>query len=177
MKVLSIHGYKSDPYNSLYDALRSNGITDIVAPVMDYDTTAPGILFAMLQRLYHEEQPDIVCGSSMGGYFSALLSATTGCRALLVNPCMTPYIILPRLGAKNEAFVRGYMQLSAHLAGLRNAYAILADQDELIESHDFTAFLLGEGHSIYVPGGHHRGSSLPLKELIRDYGETFFAQG
>lgn len=174
MKVLNLHGYGSNPHNGFFSALAAYHVQDILLPVLDYDRQAPAAIFNKLMALCRAEQPDAITGSSMGGYFAALLSGVTGTRAVLVNPCMFPAMTLPRIGMRKQTFIRQYLQLSAHLAGLENAYAIIGGQDDLIDYHDFTQFLLPPGHCIIVPEGGHASSTLPLSELLEVYGKTLF---
>lgn len=174
MKILNIHGYGGTPENGFYHALREYGVSEIISPGFDYDRQSPGAVWIQLNALFDQEQPDAVTGSSLGGYYAALICAVKGTRALLVNPCLIPQLTLPRLGFRERSFIREYMQLGAHLGVLKNAYAILGGQDDVVDYHDFTRFLLPEGHCIIVPGGGHRGSSLPLTDLLRSYGDTFF---
>ena len=176
MKVLNLHGYGSQPHNGLFYALAAYKVQDILLPVIDYDKEPPAAIFNKLMALCREEDPDAVTGSSMGGFFASLLSSATGVRAVLVNPCMTPHIILPRLGMRDKNFVKQYLQLGAHLAGLENAYAILGGRDELLDTHDFTQFLLPEGHSIIAPEGGHPSSTMPLSEIFETYGKTLFGK-
>lgn len=176
MKILNLHGYGSDPHNGFFYALVRYRASEILIPAINYDREAPGAIFSRLMQLCREEEPDVITGSSMGGFFAALLSGTMGIRAVMVNPCMFPAITLPRIGLRNGRFIRQYLQLSGHLAGLENAYAVIGGRDELIDYHDFTQFLLPTGHCIIVPEGGHASSTLPLYELLETYGETFFGK-
>ena len=174
MKILNLHGYGSNPHNGFFHALVKYRVSDILLPVIRYDEEAPSAIFTRLVQLCREEEPDAITGSSMGGYFAALLSSTMGLRAVMVNPCMFPAITLPRIGMRDGGFLRQYLQLTGHLAALENAYAIIGGQDDVIDYHDFTQFLLPPGHCIIVPEGGHASSTLPLGELLETYGETFF---
>ena len=176
MKVLNLHGYGSNPHNGFFYALAKYRVSEILLPAIDYDKENPSTIFARLMQLCREEEPDVITGSSMGGYFAALLSAATGIRAVMVNPCMFPAITLPRIGMREPLFIRQYLQLSGHLAALENAYAIIGEQDDLIDYHDFTQLLLPTGHCIIVPEGGHASSTLPLSELLETYGATFFGK-
>lgn len=174
MKVLNLHGYGSQPENGMYHALVRYGVSEFMLPMIDYSREAPAEIFNRLLLLCQQDNPDVLTGCSMGGFFAALLSSVTGKRAVLVNPCVTPHIILPRLGTRDRAFARQYLQLGAHLTGLRNAYALLGGKDDLLDTHDFVQFLLPEGHSIVLPEGGHPSSTMPLDEVFAAYGKELF---
>lgn len=174
MKILNLHGYGAQPHNGFFYALAEYHAGEILLPAIAYEREAPTDILGKLLALCRTEKPDVVTGSSMGGFFAALLSCETGTRAVLVNPCMFPQITLPRIGMRNPAFVRQYMQLSAQLVTLENAYAIIGGKDELITYHDFTQFLLPPGHSIIAPEGGHASATMPLADIFETYGEILF---
>lgn len=54
----------------------------------------------------------VLVGSSLGGYFSTLVSNHTGCPALLLNPSTQPHITLQRFADKSESTDSGKEALS-----------------------------------------------------------------
>lgn len=69
--LLYIHGY-----GSTGQALKAQMLREmfpevcVVAPTLDYDHESPRQLYQRLQALIADECPDMLIGSSMGGYYS-----------------------------------------------------------------------------------------------------------
>lgn len=74
MKILNIHGYHGSPKNSAYQALEALGC-EIIAPALDYDNVSPEHIFANLKFILVNKRPDIIVGTSLGGFYAAVLSA------------------------------------------------------------------------------------------------------
>ncbi|MDE7379738.1 MAG: hypothetical protein K2N14_01680, partial [Clostridia bacterium] len=88
----------------------------------------------------------------------------TGLPARLVNPCLMPFITLPKLGYSGD--ICGYIGLFGRFSKISqdNIRAILGGQDEVISYHDFTRRVI-KNHVVY-PEGKHSGATLPLKEYF-----------
>ena len=82
--VIYFHGLESSPGGIKTEFLKQE--TDFVeAPAMDY--TQKGIFEEWLDYVKTEE-PDLLIGSSMGGYFAMALSSHTGIPVLVFNPAI-----------------------------------------------------------------------------------------
>lgn len=82
--VIYFHGLESKPGGIKVKFL--NDTIDIVeSPAMDYTQT--GIFNKWLEYV-KTEQPDLIIGSSMGGYFALALSSHTGIPVLAFNPAI-----------------------------------------------------------------------------------------
>ena len=82
--VIYFHGLESSPGGIKVDFLKQE--TDFIeAPAMDY--TKEGIFEEWLDYVKTEE-PDLIVGSSMGGYFAIALSTWTGIPVLVFNPAI-----------------------------------------------------------------------------------------
>lgn len=175
MRVLSIHGYGAKAMNTASTALLKNGYEPI-SPQLDYSEQPPSEILRLLMDTYEQEQCSAVIGSSMGGFFASQVCALKGCKAVLINPCMTPFVVMPRLGTKHRIFVSEYLNLMSNIARLKpeNVHVILGGRDDVIDTHDFTKFYIGEENCITIPEGGHAGSTLPLESIISQYGEIFF---
>ena len=133
-----------------------------------------------------EPSNTVLVGSSLGGYFSTLVSNHTGCAALLLNPSTQPHITLQRFADESvlidsgkEAMSEDYVlhstaggwditnadlqwfeenQLSA--INYPNKVAVLLKEgDELLSAELSKAFYQMQGASVTVQiGGDHRFS-------------------
>ena len=82
--VIYFHGLESPQGGIKVDFLKQE--TDFIeAPAMDY--TKKGIFKEWLDYVKTEE-PDLIVGSSMGGYFAIALSTWTGIPVLVFNPAV-----------------------------------------------------------------------------------------
>jgi len=82
-KVVYLHGLESPQGGPKVDYLSSKYI--VHAPKMDYFDNAKNIFNEQLQ-LVKEFKPDLIIGSSMGGYFADMIGSHIGCDLLLFNP-------------------------------------------------------------------------------------------
>ena len=84
MKVWYLHGLESSQGGPKVDFL--NEVADeVFAPEMDYQRAD---LFPELLKKAQNEMPDLIVGSSMGGYYADALGSHTGTEVLLFNPAL-----------------------------------------------------------------------------------------
>lgn len=101
MNIIYIHGLDSDANSTKGILLESYGQqhhADINVYRPDLNS-APEQVFEQLVKLVTElntEDKTVLIGSSLGGYFSTLVSNHTGCPALLLNPSTQPHVTLQR---------------------------------------------------------------------------------
>ena len=101
MNIIYIHGLDSDANSTkgiLLESYCQQHDTDITVYRPDLNS-APEQVFEQLVRLVTElnrEDKTVLVGSSLGGYFSTLVSNHTGCPALLLNPSTQPHVTLQR---------------------------------------------------------------------------------
>lgn len=101
MNIIYIHGLDSDA-NSTKGILLESYCQQHHADINVYRpdlNSAPEQVFEQLVRLLTElntEDKTVLIGSSLGGYFSTLVSNYTGCPALLLNPSTQPHVTLQR---------------------------------------------------------------------------------
>lgn len=165
MKIMNIHGYRGDPHNSAYRALDNLGC-DMLSPAFDYDNELPENVTDKLLNIINSNNIELIVGTSLGGFYAAVLSARTGLPAILVNPCLLPFLHLPRLGYDGN--IAPFIPLFGELSELRvnNVSVIVGGSDEVIDTHDFTKNLLQNSRFRVVPEGKHSGSTLPLREYF-----------
>ncbi|MGP5336894.1 YqiA/YcfP family alpha/beta fold hydrolase [Psychrobacter maritimus] len=117
MNVIYIHGLDSDANSTkgklLEDYCRQyHSDINILRP--DLNKTPDQVfrqILSLIEGLKHNDNIEdekfkssntVLVGSSLGGYFSSLVSNHTGCPALLLNPSTQPHVTLQRF-AKDSA--------------------------------------------------------------------------
>ena len=159
MKILNIHGYKGNSANSAYSALHELGYKTI-SPAIDYDHTETDEIFGFLENIISEQKPDAVVGTSLGGHSGHSVLSD------YVNPCLMPFVTLPRLGFEGDImpFVKEFSKL--HKISTDNVYAITGKCDEIIDYHDFTKKMFENKYYREILNGKHSGATLPLNEYF-----------
>ncbi len=159
----------------------------------DFEGLVEDMLFEWNQ--YLDQSYDVVfMGSSMGGFASEYLAMKTGCRAIMINPAITPSKLLPQFIGVTENSETGqayhwdqghcdqYRQYEKELENTNQAIdrTILLDMaDELIDAKN-TLFKYQEKETAnvvtYDGGSHsfeHIREALPtIERLIFDAGST-----
>ncbi len=178
MKILNIHGYQGNAANSAYEALRECGF-DIISLQIDYDRTSPEYVMQLMNSQFTNNFCNAVVGTSLGGFYAALISAKNECPCVLINPCLMPFLHLPRLGYMSDDGVMEYIRLFSGLADvdINHVSTIIGGQDELIDTHDFTRQIFQNERYIVVPDGKHSGATMPLKDIFKDHIDVFFDEG
>lgn len=164
MRILNIHGYQGDAHNAAYSALKEVGgdDLDIISPAVDHDKTPPEEVIKLFRDIIDEKKPDILAGTSLGGFYAAVLSAEYDLPVLLVNPCLLPFDVLPKLGYSGD--IRTYMKLFGRLMKLKseNVCTVVGEKDEIIDTPEITRSMLFNDRFISVPEGMHSGATLEL---------------
>ena len=164
--ILNIHGYGGSAQNSAYIALLSLGC-DVTSPQLDYDAVCPKKVLEALREMAVTCHADTLIGTSFGGFFAALLCAELHLPTILVNPCLMPFDVLPRLG--NTQPIQPLMVLFSRLAAIDSSlvHCIIGAEDEVIGDHAFTKRLLCDADLVQVPNGRHSGATLPLQSFFQ----------
>ena len=168
MKILNIHGYHGSPRNSAYQALEALGC-EIIAPALDYDSTSPDSIINDLRYILADKRPDIIVGTSLGGFYAAVLSAQCDHPVMLVNPFLMSFLTFDGDSRPRRA-IKALIGLFGSLSQLdsSNVSCIVGDNDELLGDHRFTEELLGNARFRRIPGGGHSGCTLPLKDFFAE---------
>ncbi|MCM1528463.1 MAG: hypothetical protein NC093_00515 [Alistipes sp.] len=169
MKILNIHGYKGNVHNSAYTVMEAIGCENIISPQLDYDSMNPESVVAILRQQIVENNVDIIVGTSLGGFYAAILSAQFNLPVILLNPCLMPFIYLPRLGYIKD--VKPYMTMFGKLLKLKkyNVSTVVGGQDEIIDTQELTKSILQNSRYIFIPKGKHSGATLPLKQCFEKF--------
>lgn len=168
MKILNIHGYHGSAQNAAYNALKETVNADISAPQIDYDKNDPEKVLDELRKIITDTKTDMLVGTSLGGFYAALLSAQSDLPVILINPCMLPFLHLPRLGYKEDITPFISMFGSLNLLNSENVSCIIGGKDDVIDTHDFTEKLFKNSRFRIIPEGLHSGFTLPLKEYFAE---------
>ena len=168
MKILNIHGYRGSGENSSFAALSALG-AEMISPQMDYDAQSPDEILLFLNNLYQQNACQAIVGTSLGGFYAALLSIKHHAKTVLINPCLLPFLLLPQLNESQNTLLFDYLRLFADMVKIdkNQILAIIGEQDEVISTHDFTQNLLGKSRCICVPDGKHSGWTLPLGDIFK----------
>ena len=172
MKILNIHGYRGSAENSAYSALKEIGC-DVLSPQTDYDSAPPDEVMAVLRDIADNAEIGLIVGTSLGGFYAAVLAAETDLPVLLVNPCLMPFYHLPKLGYDGD--IRPYIALFGELSYLDRSKVgcIVGSCDEVIDTHSFAKTLFENERFRTVPDGKHSGATLPLAEYFGEMLKTF----
>ena len=201
MNIVYVHGLDSDAYSTkglLLDEYCQKHHPEITVHRPDLNQS-PEQVFRYLTELVTELSNDskvVLVGSSLGGYFSTLVSNETGCAALLINPSTQPHITLQRFeddkGADtlktddNQnmtlhtteggwAITKSNLQWFAHhqLLTVENPSQVtvmLKKGDELLDANLSAAFYKQQGATVTIQeGGDHRFTDFAehLPEVIK----------
>jgi hypothetical protein len=85
MKIFFLHGLESNHQSSKVDLMRTLGY-EVHAEYMDYKNVLN--LYVMTLTRIFEFKPDMIVGSSMGGYFAFHLGTHYKTNLLLLNPAL-----------------------------------------------------------------------------------------
>lgn len=100
MRIAYLHGLESDNKGPKNDWLRTIA-SDVYDPLIDY--TKKGIYRKILGEV-KDFNPDIIIGSSMGGYFAHKISKTLSVPALLFNPALHSRSVQPDMSGEKSSW-------------------------------------------------------------------------
>lgn len=192
--LLYLHGFCSSPKTTkakLTQTYWENSGVQVYAPNLNME---PNRVDALLRSWAQEHQNDhwAVIGSSLGGFYAARLAKRWGRPAILLNPCIDPWELLPRYLGVQEADDGQKLEVSLHyiddLLALHDRYSthlppeqhllILGDQDELLDPQKAVRWY-GTESLLWSYGDFHRLENyeafLPKieKYLVQVYGPSF----
>ena len=97
-KILYLHGLESEQGGTKVSFLATKGT--VYAPAMDYETLD-------LDEFIHTlGMPDLIIGSSMGGYVADIIGSRLGSDVLLFNPALHSREIDPEYEYYNNGYIR-----------------------------------------------------------------------
>jgi surfactin synthase thioesterase subunit len=109
MKIAYLHGLESNiNQNDPKIIFLNNNFNEVFTPFINYKDKNT---FAKLFSKIKEMNPDIIVGSSMGGYFAYLIGSKLGIETLLFNPAVVSMTLDPTVddtdlrGARHNVFL------------------------------------------------------------------------
>ena len=97
-KIVYLHGLESEPGGTKVSFLATKGA--VYAPAMDYKT------LDLDEFIYTLGMPDLIIGSSMGGYVADIIGSRLGVDVLLFNPALHSREIDPDYEYYNNKYKR-----------------------------------------------------------------------
>ena len=163
-KLMYVHGYNGSADASSCRLFRKYMPADEWAVYgLDYNQDDCAIALKQIRDAIEREGVDLVVGSSLGGFLTLL---TTGIQRIVINPCYSPSVELPKLGPNNglpapsvemvatyAAFEPQLKQMTDDDRRLITAY--FAEDDELLGDTYWDVFNQDIGWFDNIPGGHH----------------------
>ena len=153
--VIYVHGFNSSPLSKKANIIKkkidvlSTTISFFCPKLPELASSAMGLL----SQLIEDAPPEDVCliGSSLGGFYATWLAEHYGCRAVLINPAITPH--------------DSYFFTEKHLTELKDFYLnklerpqlfflIHATGDELLDWRIAKSHFAGS-RQLIVEGGDH----------------------
>ncbi|MCA2999023.1 MAG: esterase [Rhodocyclaceae bacterium] len=179
MKTLVyLHGFRSSSQSRkarlLGDALRTlNNDWEYITPDLSFD---PDIAFTQIEAIIRRcVIADLtLVGSSLGGFYALVCAEKHGCRAVLLNPSLSPFeTLVGYVGAQTPLsgegegfdFTTDHLEmLRRHdvqqLSSLRKYLVVVEMGDELL-NHEITLKRFAGATTIVVEGGNHDLASFP----------------
>jgi predicted esterase YcpF (UPF0227 family) len=178
LKIYYLHGFASR-FDTTSEKLKAlAGLGPVYGHDIDYTSGSEDVIEVGLDKLM-QVNPDLLVGTSMGGWLAGILGAESGLPFVAINPVTDPaYTLKSRIGQgvdhQGQAYqltddvVTGYYPFTRYGSGI-----VLLDQgDELIPWTD-TITALGDYFPVYsFEGGSHRFEHMEeALELIREHVE------
>lgn len=161
MKILALHGLRETPETSIFvRALQQDN--EVVAPRID--PLHPRETWKRLVDIMNEEEPEIIMGFSLGGFFASTLP-TGGKPITLFNPALDFIRMLKERRRPDLELIREYESLPSP-PGM--PLGIFATGDTRIGMRGLHVFRerYPEGEVRLIPGGHN----LSLEEFKKESG-------
>ena len=175
--VLYAHGFKSSSRSRKVTQLREY-INDhriaakLIAPDLNFE---PDVAIAQLTRVCEQVATDdvTIIGSSLGGFYAFVLAEKLGCRAVLLNPSITPFDTLRQyLGEQSNIYTgEKFAFNSSHIAQLEAMFVpristpsryflIVETGDEVLDYSAAVEYYQG-AKQLVIPDGDHELKSFP----------------
>jgi uncharacterized protein len=169
--LLYLHGFRSSP-QSFKARLLASRLADMersdewCCPTLD---PSPASAIAQLTSILKDADIEQLClvGSSLGGYYATWLAEKTGCKAVLLNPAITPQKDLQAhlgeqtiWGTSDRIMVHPHYLQELEAIWVRaitrpeRYFLIAATHDEVIDWHDMVAKYPGAKTHV-IEGGDH----------------------
>lgn len=175
--ILYAHGFKSSSRSrkvtQLREYVQARGIAaSLITPDLSFE---PVVALAQLMSACKNSRADdlTIIGSSLGGFYANVLTEKLGCRAILLNPSITPFETLrDHLGEQTNIYTGEKFEFnSIHIAQLKtmfvsrvtkpSRYLLMVETgDEVLDYSAAVDYYQG-AKQLVIPGGDHELKSFP----------------
>ena len=145
MKILFLHGLESAPGGTKPKHLESLG-HDVLNPALLRDDFKASVQIA--QKIYDEEKPDVVVGSSRGGAVAMAMEGVT-VKTVLIAPAYKKYCVTPTYVTRDGEKV-----------------VLHSICDDIISVKDSTDLVSNHGYRLHVCGSDHRMSDVDALDML-----------
>jgi predicted esterase YcpF (UPF0227 family) len=148
--LLSLHGFHSSPQSlkarQLAEYIANNhSEINFLCPQLP---CLPAQMWQVIEAVFEKHKGDEICvvGSSLGGYLATKLSEVYNVKVILVNPAVTPYLLLQTYAGTqnhpytnesypiNEDYMAQLKKLDVDVLSFPNNYWVLLQQgDEVLD--------------------------------------------
>jgi esterase/lipase len=154
MKIAYLHGLESNNIHPKNDWLRT--IADVYDPLIDYRQP---LIYQKIKMYIIDFKPDLIIGSSMGGFFAYNLSRELNIKSVLFNPAL-----------HSRSFTPDMTGFSGSLLFKPKTKFVLGKNDDVIEPNTTIKMMESEGYSDFIILGHgHRTPLLVFKNEILNF--------
>ena len=147
--ILYIHGFGSSGVGGKATLLKEHFKNEIILPSLSYvPNLAIHTLEQLIEMLLNKGENIGLVGSSLGGFYSMYLANKYDLKAVLINPAVTPYKTLDKIGMATNYFdlssfevTQEHMQMLVQLEvqtfkNEKNFMVLLQKGDELLNYED-----------------------------------------
>lgn len=165
--IIYIHGFGSSGFGGKAKLFKEHFKEDILLPSLSYvPSLAIHTLEQLIELFIHKGEKVHLVGSSLGGYYSVYLANKYNLKAVLINPAMTPYKTLDKIGMATNYFdLSSFEVTQEHMQALKflevkevqhqkNFLLLLQTGDELLNYEDALK-KLPHAKAIIEQGGDH----------------------
>jgi len=147
MRIAYLHGLESNNLGPKNDWLRT--ISDLFDPSIDYNDKN---IYKNLKTKIAAFKPDLIIGSSMGGYFAYEIAKELDINAVLFNPALHSRSFQPDITGH---FIGNYNP---------NVYLALGENDNIIDPMITIGLIKKEGNKnyTYTLFGHEHGTPIEV---------------
>ena len=181
--IFYIHGFAScfEPDKSKIRSLSKFGKVDGIT--VDY-TQNPGTISEMLSAAISTKEPQLLVGTSLGGYWSAVLGKELSIPFVAINPAIAPHRSLRKYLGPGVTHFGQPFELSAETVGAyeriafptsRLGLVVVDEGDQVISAAETVAAVQSGMEVIKFPGGSHRFDH--MEELVAELGKRLFHGG
>ncbi len=165
--TIYIHGFGSSGCGGKAKIFKDQYEEDILFPSLSYVPTLAIDTLEQLIEIYIKNKNSInLIGSSLGGYYAIYLANKYNLKAVLINPAITPYKTLDKLGMSTNYFdMSSFEVMYEHIEYLKlldveniknqeNFMVLLQKGDDLLDYKDAAKKLPDSFLSIEEGGSH-----------------------